>query len=43
MVWREIGDDVNRLRKDTLGLEPMDLMFAPGLLNRMKVPTTYAR
>ena len=41
MLWREAGEAVNRFRKAQLGLEPMDLFFAAGLLQRLKVPATY--
>ena len=41
MLWREAGEAVNRFRKEKLGLEPMDLFFAAGLLQRLKVPATY--
>ncbi len=43
MVWREIGEAINRFRKATLNLQPMKLMFAPGLIQRLGVPATYFR
>lgn len=41
MTWQGLGDLVNRFRKETLGLEPLSTLWAPGLLARLKVPTTY--
>ncbi|KAH8886694.1 UDP-Glycosyltransferase/glycogen phosphorylase [Thozetella sp. PMI_491] len=41
MVWRETGEAINKFRKTTLSLETMNLMFAPGLLQRIGVPATY--
>lgn len=41
MTWQGLGDLVNHFRKDTLGLEPISTLWAPGLVTRLKVPTTY--
>ncbi|KAL8848086.1 MAG: hypothetical protein Q9221_006888 [Calogaya cf. arnoldii] len=41
MTWQGLGDLVNRFRVDTLGLEPVSTVWAPGQLFRMKVPYTY--
>jgi hypothetical protein len=41
MTWQGLGDIINRFRKETLGLEPISLMFAPGLACRLKIPFTY--
>lgn len=41
MTWQGLGDLVNRFRKETLGLEPISTLWAPGLVARLKVPTTY--
>lgn len=41
MTWQGLGDLVNDLRVQTLGLEPVSSLWAPGALNRMKVPYTY--
>ena len=41
MTWQGLGDVVNRFRQKSLGLEPISLMLAPGMLARMKVPHTY--
>jgi hypothetical protein len=43
MVWRETGEAINTFRRTTLSLETMNLMFAPGLLQRIEVPATYFR
>lgn len=36
-----MGDLVNRFRVNTLGLEPVSTLWAPGQLFRLKVPYTY--
>ncbi|EXJ54134.1 hypothetical protein A1O7_09471 [Cladophialophora yegresii CBS 114405] len=41
MVWQGLGDLVNRFRVQTLGLEPVSTLWAPGQLSRLKVPMTY--
>ncbi|KAF8427007.1 hypothetical protein EV426DRAFT_529927 [Tirmania nivea] len=41
MTWQGLGDLINRFRKESLGLEPLSTLWAPGLLSRLKVPTTY--
>lgn len=41
MTWQGLGDLINRFRVKTLGLEPVSSLWAPGALNRMKVPFTY--
>lgn len=41
MTWQGLGDVINRFRTDTLDLESMSLLWAPGLLARLRVPTTY--
>ncbi|KAI4089429.1 MAG: hypothetical protein LQ344_005431 [Seirophora lacunosa] len=41
MTWQGLGDLVNRFRVQTLGLEPVSTVWAPGQLFRMKVPYTY--
>lgn len=41
MTWQGLGDLVNRFRTQTLGLEPVSTLWAPGQLSRLKVPTTY--
>ena len=41
LTWQGLGDIVNRFRENTLGLEPVSSLWAPGALYRMKVPYTY--
>lgn len=41
MTWQGLGDLVNRFRVQTLGLEPLSTLWAPGQLSRLKVPMTY--
>ncbi|KAL9065537.1 MAG: hypothetical protein Q9157_007446, partial [Trypethelium eluteriae] len=41
MTWQGLGDLVNRFRTDTLGLDPVSTVWAPGQLYRFKVPHTY--
>jgi UDP:flavonoid glycosyltransferase YjiC (YdhE family) len=41
LVWQSLGDIFNRFRTKLLGLEPVGLMWAPGMLDRLKVPHTY--
>ena len=41
MTWQGLGDIVNRFRENTLDLEPVSSLWAPGALYRMKVPYTY--
>ncbi|KAF1808474.1 UDP-Glycosyltransferase/glycogen phosphorylase [Eremomyces bilateralis CBS 781.70] len=41
LTWQGLGDVINRFRVHRLGLDPISLMWAPGLLSRLKVPYTY--
>lgn len=41
MTWQGLGDLINRFRKESLGLEPLSTLWAPGLLTRLKAPITY--
>ncbi|PGH02776.1 hypothetical protein AJ79_07541 [Helicocarpus griseus UAMH5409] len=41
MTWQGLGDVINRFRERCLGLEPMSIMWAPGVLPRLHVPYTY--
>ncbi|KAI5359496.1 putative UDP-glucuronosyl/UDP-glucosyltransferase, Glycosyltransferase family 28 [Septoria linicola] len=41
MTWQGLGDIVNKFRVQTLGLEPVSSLWAPGALYRMHVPYTY--
>ena len=41
LTWQGLGDVINRFRQKSLGLEPLSLMWAPGMLSRLRVPFTY--
>lgn len=41
LTWQGLGDVINRFRTKVLDLEPLSLIWAPGLLTRLHVPTTY--
>lgn len=41
VTWQGLGDLVNRFRVQTLGIEPVSTLWAPGQLSRLKVPMTY--
>ncbi|KAK5992898.1 Sterol 3-beta-glucosyltransferase UGT80B1 [Cladobotryum mycophilum] len=41
MTWQGLGDVINRFREKALDLEPLALIWAPGLLQRLKISYTY--
>ncbi|TEA14433.1 Sterol 3-beta-glucosyltransferase UGT80B1 [Colletotrichum sidae] len=41
MTWQGLGDVINRFRDKALDLEPMSLIWAPGVLTRLQIPYTY--
>lgn len=41
LTWQGLGDVINRFRQKSLGLEPISLVWAPGMLQRLKIPHTY--
>lgn len=41
MTWQGLGDIINRFRERSLGLEPVSLMWAPGMASRLRIPYTY--
>jgi UDP:flavonoid glycosyltransferase YjiC (YdhE family) len=41
LSWQGLGDIINRFRKKCLGLDPVSVIWAPGMLQRLKVPHTY--
>lgn len=41
MTWQGLGDLVNKFREKTLGLDPVSTMWAPGMVQRLRVPHTY--
>ncbi|OAX83453.1 hypothetical protein ACJ72_02186 [Emergomyces africanus] len=41
LTWQGLGDVINRFRERSLGLDPMSLMWAPGVLPRLRISYTY--
>ena len=41
MVWEGLGDLVNKFRKATLSLDPLDSITAPSLIHRLRIPCSY--
>lgn len=41
LMWQGLGEIINRFRVKCLGLDPVSLIWAPGMLQRLKVPHTY--
>ncbi|OBT44690.1 hypothetical protein VE00_04443 [Pseudogymnoascus sp. WSF 3629] len=41
MTWQGLGDLINRFRERVLGLDPISVIWGPGLLSRLKIPCTY--
>lgn len=41
MTWQGLGDVINRFRERALALDPISLIWAPGMLSRLRVPYTY--
>lgn len=41
LQWQGIGDIINRFRAKCLDLDPISMIWAPGMLQRLKVPHTY--
>lgn len=41
LTWQGLGDIINRFREKCLALEPISSIWAPGMLQRLKVPHTY--
>lgn len=41
LTWHELGDLINKFREEKLGLTPLNLMWATGLITRLKIPYTY--
>lgn len=41
LSWQGLGEIINRFRVKCLALEPVSLIWAPGMLQRLKVPHTY--
>ncbi|KAI0409887.1 hypothetical protein F4802DRAFT_542482 [Xylaria palmicola] len=41
MTWQGLGDVINRFRTKILDLDPLALIWAPGVLTRLRIPYTY--
>ncbi|KAF4336370.1 sterol 3-beta-glucosyltransferase [Fusarium beomiforme] len=41
MTWQGLGDVINRFRDRALDLPPLSLLWAPGILARLKISWTY--
>jgi len=41
LTWQGLGDVINRFREKSLGLEPISIMWAPGMASRLRIPWTY--
>lgn len=41
MTWQGLGDVINRFRQKSLNLEPVSIMWAPGMTSRLRIPYTY--
>jgi UDP:flavonoid glycosyltransferase YjiC (YdhE family) len=41
LTWQGLGDVINRFREKSLGLEPVSIMWAPGMSSRLRIPWTY--
>jgi len=41
MVWEGLGDIVNKFRRKSLSLDPLDRITAPSIIHRLQVPCAY--
>ncbi|KAJ4300926.1 hypothetical protein N0V90_003015 [Kalmusia sp. IMI 367209] len=41
LSWQALGDIINRFRAKCLGLDPISTIWAPGMLQRLRIPHTY--
>ena len=41
LTWQGLGDLINKFRERTLHLEPVSIIWAPGMLARLRIPWTY--
>ncbi|KAK3670603.1 hypothetical protein LTR78_009571 [Recurvomyces mirabilis] len=41
LSWQGLGDIINRFRIRCLGLEPVSMVWGPGMLQRLRIPHTY--
>ena len=41
LLWQGLGDIINRFRVECLELDPVSLVWAPGMLQLLEIPHTY--
>ena len=41
LTWQGLGPVINEFRQETLGLEPVSVVWMPKLIREAKVPFTY--
>ncbi|KAK5188736.1 hypothetical protein LTR72_011683 [Exophiala xenobiotica] len=41
VIWHGLGDVINLFRQRCLNLEPISIIWAPGMISRLKIPVTY--
>jgi hypothetical protein len=41
LIWQGLGDLINKFRETKLGLKPLNVMWATGLITKLKIPYTY--
>ena len=41
LTWQGLGDVINKFRQRSLNLEPVSIMWAPGMAARLRIPWTY--
>lgn len=41
LTWQGLGDLINKFRERVLHLEPVSIIWAPGMLARLQIPWTY--
>lgn len=41
LTWQGLGDIINRFRQKSLNLDPISLIWAPGMIARLRIPQTY--
>ncbi|KAK5938845.1 hypothetical protein PMZ80_009037 [Knufia obscura] len=41
LTWQGLGDLINKFRERILHLDPVSIIWAPGMLARLKIPWTY--
>jgi hypothetical protein len=41
LTWQGLGDVINKFRRTALNLEPVSVVWAPGMTHRLRIPFTY--